>query len=157
MFILNAQRSKDCLAAFRRYAKYLESVQDKFPNSAYQLGTADWYFDSGNPKCPHDGHLVSVTIAEQPLNGRNRTISIRTVLQGAHNGSRMEFFYPRVFQYRFDFTGTHPSHSDWRYDEFRLSERGNVLHEIEWCHASDTARWIIEASDVHLVCEPAGA
>ena len=37
-----------------------------------------------------------------------------------------------------------------RYDELRLSERGNLIHEIEWCGATDTASWIIDASDTEF-------
>lgn len=34
---------------------------------------------------------------------------------------------------------------DWLYDEIRLSQRGYVLHEIEWSCGS---RWLIECGDV---------
>ena len=45
--------------------------------------------------------------------------------------------------------------ADWRYDEFRLSPAGHVLHEIEWAGApSVEARWLIEASDVQLTTYP---
>jgi hypothetical protein len=45
-------------------------------------------------------------------------------------------------------------HRDWRYDEFRLSAAGHVLHEIEWAGPSSTSRWLIEASDVEYRWEP---
>ena len=39
-------------------------------------------------------------------------------------------------------------HQDWRYDEFRVTDQGHVLHEIEWNGFLETGRWLIEASDV---------
>lgn len=138
------------MTAFQRYADYLQSVRQGFPPSAFQLATSEWYFNANDPRCPHDAHLVSATIAESPTQEPAAAISFRAVLSGAHDGERMEFFYPQVFRYTLNFTGAHFSHSDWRYDEFRLSDRGFVLHEIEWCHATETGRWIIEASDVYF-------
>ena len=35
-----------------------------------------------------------------------------------------------------------------RFDEFRLSASGHVIHEIEWCGARDTTRWLIESSNI---------
>jgi hypothetical protein len=44
------------------------------------------------------------------------------------------------------------SHGDWRYDEFRLSKRGHLIHEIEWAGAPGRAdkafSWTIEAADI---------
>ena len=39
---------------------------------------------------------------------------------------------------------------DWRYDEFRLSERGHLIHEIEWAPQvqGKPLSWIIEADDI---------
>jgi len=41
--------------------------------------------------------------------------------------------------------------SIWRYDEFRLSENGHLLQEIEWATGS---RWLIEANDVEFNWRP---
>ena len=38
--------------------------------------------------------------------------------------------------------------ADWRFDEFRLSDRGNLVHVIEWYHLAEVAQWIIESDDV---------
>ena len=44
------------------------------------------------------------------------------------------------------------SHGNWRYDEFRVSELGHLLHEIEWAGARGAQRrsfsWLIEADDI---------
>jgi len=39
-------------------------------------------------------------------------------------------------------------HGDGRYDEFRVTQGGRLIHEIEWAAVSETGRWLIEASDV---------
>jgi hypothetical protein len=62
-----------------------------------------------------------------------------------------------VFTYRLDAWEGEPGHRDWRYDEFRLSEAGHLLHEIEWAGANSTSRWLIEASDVEYTWEPLAA
>jgi hypothetical protein len=41
-------------------------------------------------------------------------------------------------------------HRDWRYDELRVSERGNLIHEIERCGAQDVGISRIEASDLEF-------
>ena len=45
-------------------------------------------------------------------------------------------------------------HRDWLYDEFRLGDDGHILHEIEWSGPHETARWLIEASDVEFTWVP---
>jgi hypothetical protein len=62
-----------------------------------------------------------------------------------------------VFTYRLDAWEGEQGHRDWRYDEFRLSEAGHLLHEIEWAGANSTSRWLIEASDVEYTWEPLAA
>jgi len=43
-----------------------------------------------------------------------------------------------------------PSHGDWRYDEFRISDRGHLIHEIEWAYRAQCKAfvWVIEADDI---------
>lgn len=41
-------------------------------------------------------------------------------------------------------------HGDWRYDEFRVTDAGHLVHEIEWWAAGEAGRWLIEAGDVRL-------
>jgi hypothetical protein len=52
-----------------------------------------------------------------------------------------------------------PSHGDWRYDEFRLSERGHLIHEIEWAYGVECRAfsWIIEADDIDFRWIPLSA
>jgi hypothetical protein len=151
-FILTAQRDEDVNAAFQKYESYLLGVRDRFPESARSLATADWYYSPSDHRCPHDAWLESVTISE-PYSGERRQVrstSIRVRLLGAYHDGYIEFFYPKVFRYHLDASDASLGLEDWRYDEFRLSEDGHVLHEIEWWASRNTARWVIEASDVQF-------
>jgi hypothetical protein len=39
-------------------------------------------------------------------------------------------------------------HGYWRYDEFRVSPGGKLVHEIEWSHPDGDGVWLIEEGDV---------
>ena len=149
-FILSEQREGDVTAAFARYREYLRTVQSTFPPSAFALASSEWYFDCRDHRCPHDGWLESITISEPSEGERHeiRAVTICVRLLAAYHDGSIELVYPRVFNYTLaggDITG---GHRDWCYDEFRLSDRGAVIHEIEWQHGHSFSRWIIEASDV---------
>ncbi len=158
-FILTAQRGPgpdEVREAFRRYNEYLEANRDRFPPSAYALATAHWYFGSDDRRCPHDGWLEAIEISEPSSGERHekRTVSIRVRLLGAYHDGHIELLYPRVYRYRLDIHHGDLGHRDWRYDEFRLSDDGHLLHEIEWWEYRETGRWLIEADDVHLSWHP---
>jgi hypothetical protein len=146
-FILDAQRRVDCAQSFESYREYLASKAASFPPSAYKLATADWYFDPREHRCPHDSWLESIAINDT-ASDENNPPSIKIRLLAAYRDGFIEFHYPRVFRYNLSYEGDSYGHMDWRYDEFRLSDNGHVLHEIEWCGAGDTGLWLIEASDV---------
>jgi len=149
-YILDQERSKDCSGAFQRYRQYLDRMRQTFPQSALKLATSDWYFDFNDPRCPHDARLDSATILEETKHTHStpRPVSIRIRISLAHAGRLAEFFYPTVSSYTIQGIPTAGGHQDWRYDEFKLSDSGLLIHEIEWCGAHGTARWVIEASDV---------
>ena len=155
-FILDARRQSGVVAAFGRYRSYIASLRGKMPPSAFDLASSDWYFDFGDHRCPHDAWLEQITIGESASGERGeiRTTSIRIRLLGAYHDGFFEFHYPRVIRYRLDMIDAEEGHQDWRYDEFRLSEDGHVIHEIEWSGAGDAARWVIVASDVEYKWHP---
>jgi hypothetical protein len=155
-FILSAQRNADVARAFERYRTYLQGVRHSLPESVFALASSDWYFSPHERRCPHDAWLESVVISERSSGERDevRSTSIRVRLLGAYHDGFIEFFYPRVLQYSLDGSDAANGLRDWCCDEFRLSERGHVIHEIEWCGAHDTARWVIEASDVQFQWHP---
>ncbi len=160
-FILSENRSniEEIVPTFEKYFKYLESVKEQFPKSAYQLATSEWYYDPRDPKCPHDSWLVNLSIGESGTGERNetRTNDISIKLLGAYHDGHIKLHYLKVKAYSLGHqpkvTATGESiqgHGDWLYDEFRLSENGLVLHEIEWAHG----RWLIEATDVEFQWVP---
>jgi hypothetical protein len=83
-----------------------------------------------------------------------RTVAITVRLLGAYHDGIIEMHYPRVFEYCFNSTSLDRGHRDWRYDEFRVSDEGHLIHEIEWCGSQDIRSWFIEASDVHFKWSP---
>jgi hypothetical protein len=55
-----------------------------------------------------------------------------------------------VVRYELNGSDVERGHHDWRYDELRMSDRGHLIHEIEWHGASDIGLWVIEASDLEF-------
>jgi len=155
MFVLSEQLDTegDPHLPFRRYTDYLEQNRSRFPASAYDLAASGLLLNATDPNCPHDGWLEWAKF-EEPSEGERReirTLSFRIRLLGSYHDRHIELFYPEVFSYTMSNLRSAAGHFDWRYSEIRLSEGGNVLHEIEWAGAPDLeARWVIEASDVQL-------
>ena len=157
-FILGAQRQNtfDVVKQFREYREYLARNRAEFPTSAYELANSDWYYDGGDPRCPHDAWLEEVRVEEPSTGERHevRTVAIRVRLLGAYHNGHIELFYPRVFSYRLDSHDVEQGHRDWLYDEFRVDDAGRLIHEVEWEGARDTGRWLIAASDIQFTWVP---
>ena len=159
MFILSAERDVPGFEAekcFGRYADYLERNRAAFPPGAHALATSGWFHGFTDHRAPHDAWLEAVTI-EEPASGPRqevRTVGLRIRLLGAYHDGLIELVYPRVFRYRLELEHGAHGHRDWRYDEFRLNDDGNLIHEIEWAGMNDTGRWVIEASDVEFQWYP---
>jgi hypothetical protein len=81
-----------------------------------------------------------------------RALSLRLRLLGAYHDGYIELLYPRVFAYRLNMEDGEMRQRDWRYDG--VSDRGQVIHEIEWRCSGGKGRWLIEASDVQLQWVP---
>lgn len=158
-YILSAQRDRDAPAQrlWREYVEYLHANRTAFPPGAFALATSDWYYGSSDPRAPHDAWLEWARFEEPALGARQevRALSLRVRLLGAYHDNYLEFFYPQVYSYTLTHNTSDSGHGDWRYDEFRLSSRGHLIHEIEWTSAPGSeARWLIEASDVRLTIIP---
>jgi hypothetical protein len=69
-------------------------------------------------------------------------------LLGAYHDGEIEIRYPEVFGYRIDAMSVQRGHGNWRYDEFRRSEEGHLIHEIEWRGWMSSSRWVIVALDI---------
>jgi hypothetical protein len=117
---------------------------------------SEWYYDYDDHRCPHDAWLESLTLSEPATGARQevRTVALHVRLLGSYHDGYIEFRYPRVFRYECQLDPGAAGHRDWRYDEFRLTEEGHVLHEIEWWGPKPVGRWIIEASDVEFAWHP---
>jgi hypothetical protein len=154
-YILGAQRRspQEMTVNFARYRAFLAEVEARLPPSVHALATADWYYDPRDPRCPHDAWLEQITI-EEPASGERReqrSLSIQVRLFGAHHDGVIQFGYSGVNSYTLGLSHGREGHSDWLFDEFRLSGQGLVLHEIEWAAGG---RWLIEASDVNFSWQP---
>lgn len=159
-FILSTdtpEGSEDDLASlnsrFVAYLKYLRSVRDKLPPSAYEFAVADCHYDPSSHECPHDSWVESLTISE-PFSGDTREyrgIEISLRLLGAYHDGHIELTYQDVKSYsletpaEFRMPPHNVGHGDWLTDEIRLSQGGHVIHEIEFSRGS---RWIIECVDI---------
>jgi len=150
MYILGEQRDKDVEGAFSRYEKYLSENRNLFPSSAYALATSDWYFGFSDHKAPHDSWLEAISISEPSSGSRNeiRTVSIRIKLLSAFHDGFIELEYPEVYEYEINASTLGQGHGDWRYDQFRLNEKDQLIHEIEWASYGLENTWKIVASDV---------
>jgi hypothetical protein len=150
-FILSEDyRDEDVVAAFDKYRSYIENNKTYFPPSAYKLAVSDWYYNFSDHKCPHDAWLETLSIVEPSKGERNeiRKTEIKVKLLGAYQDGYIELNYRNVASFKIDAFNVKGGHSDWRYDEFRLSESGLLLHEIEWSGNKDTSKWLIEAEDI---------
>jgi hypothetical protein len=155
-FILGDQRDGDFERAkqlWGEYQSYLLERKAVFPAGAYALATSDWYFGFSDHRAPHDSWLEWFKLEEIGTGERKseRHHSLRVRLFGAYHDRYIEFFYPIVYSYELGKPSGYSGHFDWRYDEFRLSEQGTLIHEIEWAGGPKyDARWLIEASDVEF-------
>jgi hypothetical protein len=131
-----------------KYCDYLESVRNQLPIEAYNFATASWHYDFSDHRAPHDGWVEEIVIREPATGARkeNRSLEIVVKLLAAYHDGHIELKYSAVQNYSLagDKKGS-TGHGDWLYDEIRLSQRGYVLHEIEWSCGSG---WLIECRDV---------
>jgi hypothetical protein len=152
VYILSAQRDDPEIDdTFAPYEEYLRENRERFPPGAYELAMSECYFGFSDHRAPHDAWLEEVEISE-PAEGERReirTVSIRIRLLGAYHDGYIELVYPRVYSYQIAMHRVDGgAHRDWRYDEFRVTDDGHLLHEIEWWSYRETAKWLIEADDV---------
>lgn len=158
-FVLAADgRDEDVVGAFRRYEVYLASEKYRFPSGAYALATSKWWFDPRDHRSPHDAWLESVELTETRIPGKRPSggeVTLRARLLGAYHDGYIELRYRQVSAYSMSYDSG-GGHRDWRYDEFRVSEAGLLVHEVEWAGATQTGHWLIEASDLEYCWVPLG-
>jgi hypothetical protein len=144
---------------FDAYVEYLASVRERLPANAYFFAAAPWHYDFSDHRCPHDSWLESLSVIEISSGDRNqdRSVLIKVSLLGAYHDGTIEISYQRVDSYSLDKQGANITpplnvgHGDWLIDEVRLSDRGFILHEIEF---SSGSRWLIECEDIEYRWNP---
>jgi len=162
-FILSEQLDADDSkphSLFERYQEYVHLNRDAFPPSAFALATSEWFFGSDDHRAPHDAWLESMAF-EEPSSGERgevRHLSLRVRLLATYHDQYLELFYPQVFSYSLSHPQVDEGHFDWRYHELRLSQKGTLIHEIEWAGRPGVeGRWILEVSDVQFSSTPRNA
>jgi hypothetical protein len=148
-FILIKDGAQESVAAFimeawKKYRTYLAEVAEQMPQSARDFALAEWHHNFNDPRAPHDAWVEQVLVYESATGDRHevRQCHIKLRLLGAYHDGHIEIEYTDVNRYSLG--SEYSSHGDWRFDEIRLSNSGNVLHEIE---IGDTT-WIIECKDI---------
>ncbi|HSE25293.1 MAG TPA: hypothetical protein VLB68_26765 [Pyrinomonadaceae bacterium] len=140
-------------ARFAAYREYLESIREKLPASTYQFAIADWHYDPQSHECPHDAWVESLVISELFSGDRRekRRLEITVKLLGAYHDGYIDIVYQGVESYLletpagFEAPPLNVGHGDWLRDEIRYSERGFVVHEIEFSRGTN---WLIECTDI---------
>ncbi len=151
-FLLSEQRHNDFQGYWKRYKEYIESIRDRMPQGAMKLGLSNDWYDFTIHQCPHDAWLEEYKVIETDPGGQAvRFCSLEVRLLGAYHDGIIGLRYPRLFGYNFQSMNCERGMGDWLYDEFRLSERGHLLHEIEWANGG---RWLIEADDIEFSWQP---
>jgi len=151
-FILAEQRDNDRGDTWwKAYQRYVEENRGRFPEGALELVTSDWYFNFGDHRSPHDSwlewsRLGEAAKTEQRSEARQSCLTVR--LLGAYHDGYIELHYPVVYSLSLSAPNLNRGLGDWRYDEFRISDAGNLVHEIEWSSFEGDSRWLIEASDI---------
>lgn len=138
---------------FDAYFEYLASVKDQLPASAYSFASAPWHYDFSDHRCPHDSWLDSLSVIEVASGNRkqDRSVVINVRLLGAYHDGYVEMTYQAVDNYslakpaRTSMNSLNVGHGDWLMDEVRVSDRGLVIHEIDF---STGSRWLVECKDI---------
>jgi hypothetical protein len=139
MGIFIKELSKDGMP-YQEYLQYLESVKDSLPLAAYEYGKAEWHYDLSDPRSIHDAWLRTLTINEVS-NERPERYQIEISFLGAFHDRLFKFAYTGVTQYQLLTPSTAEAHGDVYFDEIRLSNKRNVIHEVLFM---TNVRWIIE-------------
>ena len=143
---------RDLAEAWARYRSHLDAIRHQIPPGAYDFATAPWHYDPADHRSLHDAWVEKVLVSEEatPEKQGKRKLRIVVRLVGAYHDGHHELSYSGVTAYQLGLASGGPDslsrgHGDWLFDEVRLSESGNVLHEIVF---SSGAQWTIECASL---------
>ena len=146
MGILIKTLSED--GSYPEYLAYIQSIENKLPASAYEYAIAEWHYSLTDPRGIHDAWLQSLTITGVfGPDQRPQTCDIQATFLNAFCDRLLKFHYQGVISYNLQTPATFRAHPDVYFDEIRLSDRANVIHEILFM---DNIRWIIESRNFSL-------
>jgi hypothetical protein len=137
----------DLTKRLAQYQLYLESIRGNIPSDAYAFAVADWHYDFGDPRAPHDSWLdeLVVSISSSGARSEVRSCDIHARFVGAYHDGYIQLHYKNVHEY--SIVDVH----EWQYDEITLGEGNRVIHEIRF---DADSFWRIECDDILYEWEP---
>jgi hypothetical protein len=137
--------------SFNEYYNYLAYIKKQLPIQGYRFATVPWHYDPTDHKCPHDAWLETLIVGEKKSERpQQRNIEVQACFLGAYHDGYLKLVYKEVQSYSFDTPADfklppfNVGHGDWLIDEVRLSDRGFMLHEIEFSRGT---KWLVECID----------
>jgi hypothetical protein len=137
----------DLKKRFADYQRYLESVRATFPPNAYAFAVADWHYDFGDSRAPHDAWFDELVVSISPSGARSegRSCDIHARFLSAYHDGYIRLHYKNVHEY--SIVDVH----EWQYDEISLAEEGYVVHDIRF---DADSLWRIECDEILSAWEP---
>ena len=137
---------------FSEYKEYLETIKGKLSFFPINFIFEEWYTDIASHKCIHDSWLDKVLISEDDEN----KVTITLKLLGAYHDGFITLKYSDVQYYKLnrnESSTIKSSHGDLRYEEFRLDEDGNQIHEFDWYTLDENAAFLIACRHIEYIWE----
>jgi hypothetical protein len=149
----DAAEIQNMLAAHRRYAAYLEENCARFPVSAFEYASTPWRNNFSDHRAPHDAWVASIHFIDRslPTAGGERATDLELVLLGAYHDGHLHLSYRGVRSFQLSSEHADTSPTEVYRDEVRLSDRGLVLHEVEFLGRDN---WLIECRDIEFEWRP---
>ncbi|MHB1131521.1 MAG: hypothetical protein ACYC4L_03950 [Chloroflexota bacterium] len=144
---------------YNEYRRYLESVKDQLPSSAYEFATAPWHWDVEDHRTLHDSWVESLSVSEvhPEDNVKQRGVTIAVRLLGPYHDIYTDMTYLEVSSYSLTlprlssvvpaWSQVRTRHDDWLGDEVRVTDDNRIEHEIVFGFGG---RWLIECTDIRI-------
>ena len=118
-----------------RYFEYVETIRNSLPAHIYEFASSEKYFTLNSPHSLHDSWLNSVEIRESHGKETDSVVGITLKLLGQLHNRIIILDYKDVAGYSltgkknpYNYADTF--HGDVFTHEIRLSDAGNLIHEI---------------------------